>query len=114
MKIKKKVLSRKKFNKYMDAIRKSDGYVCELNSLSDKYGGEGYLFPPNCVDELVKLLEYVFDDKGEWIEYFIYELDFGTEYHDGDVTEEDKNIPLATVDDLYDLLISNLERNDDV
>lgn len=59
--------------------------------------------------QLIKLLEIAFGDchKDSWIEYFIYELNFGKSYKDGDITNEDGTpIDLSTVDKLYDFLIS--------
>lgn len=65
--------------------------------------------------EVVKLLGNLMGDESDWISYFIYELDFGRNYKEGDVTERDVNgkeiiIPMGTVDDLYDVLIQNIAR----
>lgn len=41
-----------------------------------------------------------------WIDYFIYELDWGQDWKEGDVVDEDgNNIKLATLDDLWDYLV---------
>ena len=39
-----------------------------------------------------------------WIEYFLWELNFGEEWKPGTVTENGKDIPLKTTDDLWNLL----------
>ena len=45
----------------------------------------------------------LFDDFG----YFIYELEFGSKWHEGMVLDKNGNdIPLKDASDLYDLLLS--------
>lgn len=65
------------------------------------------LLPDNelVTNALLKLLKNQFKDDSDWIQYFIYELDFGQENwrlkaYDGDHNE----IPLKTAEDLYNLL----------
>ena len=62
------------------------------------------LIPDNILDiQLIKILKAETDDT-DWIEYFIYELDFGEKYEDGSITENGKNIKLKTPEDLWELL----------
>ena len=59
-------------------------------------------------------LEKMFCDDTDlgWIEYFVYDLDFGTKYEDGMIKDTDGNIiKLSTVEDLYNLLIKEIEEN---
>ena len=66
-------------------------------------------------EALVDLLEHNFRDDGEWISYWLYELDFGSKAEELTASEADGTpIPLGTVEDLYNLLIKNLEENDDL
>lgn len=60
-------------------------------------------------EQLIKLLKIATNDnhKDSWIEYFIWELDFGRLYKEGCVKILDKNFTLKTASDLWDLL--NLE-----
>ena len=59
---------------------------------------------------LIKLLQIQFDDKGSWIEYFIYDLNFGKEYKGVCVTDENGiNIKLSSAGKLYDFLIANMK-----
>lgn len=61
-------------------------------------------------NQIIKILQITFKDKSKWVEYFIYDLNFGKDYKPGMVTEKDgENIELSTSENLYDLLISNLE-----
>jgi len=57
-------------------------------------------------DSLVDLLKHLTDDnENRWIEYFIYELDFGKENWRLKVYDKDESeIPLATIDDLWAIL----------
>ena len=51
-----------------------------------------------------KLIKHSFDDKFGWVEYFIYDLEWGKKYKKGSVTENGKITPLKTLEDLYELL----------
>lgn len=62
----------------------------------------------NVVVTLLKKLMY---DRDEWIEYFIYELDYGRSYEPGMITEADgTEIDLSSAEKLYNYLISEYER----
>lgn len=64
-------------------------------------------------DEIVKLLSYIFKDQDKWIEYWVYERDFGRDWYDGCAHEADgTNIDLSTVRKLYDFLIKNMGFNE--
>ena len=52
----------------------------------------------------IDMLEEIMDDKSEWIQYWLYELDCGTKYKPGCITFSDKNVKLKTLDDLWDIL----------
>lgn len=55
------------------------------------------------VDGLLKLLKEIFNDKSGWIEYFIYEMDFGSK--DLGVWRADKSkVDLSDAGKLYDFL----------
>jgi hypothetical protein len=60
-------------------------------------------------EQLIKVLKIATNDNTQhsWIEYFIWELDFGKKYEDGRVQMSGKDIKLQTASDLWDLL--NLE-----
>lgn len=56
---------------------------------------------------VVNLLKKLMNDKHEWIEYFIYELDYGRSYEPGMISESDgTNIDLSTAEKLYSYLKS--------
>ena len=57
-------------------------------------------------DVIIDFLETATNDKGEWITYFVYELDFGKENNRLQVYDkDDSEIPLSTLDDLWNILI---------
>lgn len=59
---------------------------------------------------LLYLLKTAFGDnhRDSWIDYFIYELEFGEKYKDGCATNKDgSNIDLSTSEKLYEFLIGN-------
>ena len=46
------------------------------------------------------------DNSKSWIEYFLWELNFGKENYRLKVTDNGKNIPMSTASELYDYLIN--------
>lgn len=64
------------------------------------------LLPDNTILQqgLIKVLKDAMNDKGNWIEYFIFELDFGRKNDILKVTIDDVEQPLHTPTDLYNLL----------
>lgn len=59
--------------------------------------------------QLIHLLKLAFqDEEDSWIEYFIYELEFGRNYTDGCAKMADgSHIKLYNASDLYDFLLTN-------
>jgi hypothetical protein len=63
------------------------------------------------MNQLLKLLRIAFndDDKDSWIDYYIWELDFGTKYESSCGKNKDGTlIYLRNNDELYDFLINNI------
>ena len=58
-------------------------------------------------DEVIGIWEKLTNDTSKWIEYFIYELNFGKENHRLKVYEKDgvTEIPLANINDLWTILM---------
>ena len=55
--------------------------------------------------QIIKLLEASMHDNSDWIEYFIYDLDFGKDYKEGCANYKDKTpIDLSSAEKLYDFL----------
>ena len=57
-------------------------------------------------NQLVKILKTAMNDsqKDGWIDYFLWELDFGNEWEEGKISVGDKDFKLKTAEDLWNLL----------
>ena len=86
-----------------------DNEIVINNYLTAEFGDAIFYPYSNYESQMIKVLENVFDDTNEWISYFIYELDFGRKWKPGCVTEDGKDIPLSTPEQLYDMISENLE-----
>lgn len=88
-------------------IRKDNEIVIN-NYLTIEFG-DSIVYPYSRYEvQMVKVLENVFNDVSGWISYFIYELDFGRQWKPGTVTEDGKDVPLSTPEELYNMLANNL------
>ena len=106
------VMSKESFCEVMDNYRSMFDFTDEMNDLFDKYKMDGNIFPPLCTETVIDLLEYIFNDVDGWIRYWTFEVDFGKDYEDGNAKDADgSNIPLKTVEELYDLLVRNMKEN---
>ena len=106
------IMSKKSFCEVMDNYKSMWEFTDEMNDLFSKYESDGEVYPPMCTGTVIDLLEYIFNDVGEWIQYWTFELGFGKEYGDGYVKDKyGEVIPLKTVEDLYDLLVRNMEES---
>lgn len=56
------------------------------------------------IEQLIKVLRYETLDDNDWIGHFIWELDFGSKWYDGCITDNGKNIKMKTTEDLWEML----------
>lgn len=106
------IMSKESFCRVMDNYKSMWNFTDDMNDLFRKYKSDGEVFPPMCTGTVVDLLEYIFNDVNEWIQYWTLELEFGERYEDGNVQDKDgNNISLKTSEDLYDLLVENMKEN---
>ena len=89
-----------------------DNEIVINNYLTAEFGDAIFYPYSNYEVQMVKVLEDIFHDTGEWISYYIYELDFGRKWEPGCVTEDGKDIPLSTPEELYDMLGNDKDRKD--
>ena len=54
---------------------------------------------------LFNTLKIIFEDKNDWIGYYVYELDWGKNWKKGTITEKGKDVKLKTTSDLYNILV---------
>ena len=61
---------------------------------------------------VIKMLEKMMKDKNENISYFIYKLNYGKEYQEGCIYDDEGNIDISTAEKLYDYLMSIYPKNE--
>lgn len=66
-----------------------------------------HFYFPTGTDNIIELLAMLTNDKNEWIDYWIYELDFGKRADELKCTDGNGNkIPMNTIEDLWAVLHS--------
>jgi hypothetical protein len=103
-------ISKELFIETINFIKERNDAQNKIDKLFRKEFTDG-LFWPYCRYEtqIVKVLEEIMGDKeNQWISYYCWEKDYGRDERLGYPTNKDgKVIPLATPEDLWNLLISN-------
>lgn len=99
-------MKKEKLKKYLESIKKITEQESKLDDalreISPDFGGYSNEL---AIDTLLNMMKDLAKDESEWIDYFIFELDWGKSYKDGMVTDENgKNIPLATIDDVLNII----------
>lgn len=111
------ILTLEEFKEVMEFWKKFNDFQNKINDLLDcMFPDDGYAFViPDGTDCLLRTLEIMFCDNNEvpsWIKYFTLDLEFGAKYEDGMIKDSDNNIiKLATIEDLYNVLIKEMEEN---
>lgn len=77
----------------------------EINTIMCTSGYADCFHPlSTIIDKFIELLSRVTNDNNNWISYFIFELDFGAKWKSGMVSDSEGDVPLETIDDLYEML----------
>lgn len=99
--------------KSFEGVIKSIKQYYDTNDKLTKVLNMGGTINDKVIEGVIRFIEKAYNDKSEWISYWIYELDFGKKYKKGTVTiGEGKNrkfIPLKTIKDLHKVLINNIK-----
>ena len=98
-----------KLKKVNDFVNKTNDEARELDDaiISDFFNAQSLSISHENI--VVELLENMFED-GDIISWWLYDLEYGTKYEDGCITEEDGTIiDISTAEKLYDYLIKNME-----
>ena len=98
-----------KFIRIINQIEKMDKKIDESSKIIRKlFDNEWDVYFPTGEFLLNDFLNDIFDDEEvDDIGYFIYELEFGSKWHEGMVLDKNGNdIPLKDASDLYNLLLS--------
>ena len=100
------MLKKKDFIRLMTEFKSLNDSLDNLNdAFSDLDKDFGGLRLGRVVALLLDVLQSTMEDKeNNWIELFIYEMDWGKNYKTGCITDNGKNIPLKTFEDLYNIL----------
>lgn len=103
-----RIITQELFTEVIEDAKKSDDYQVWLNKQLKKNGVEGYIFQPNCVDDVIKLLHVCFGeaDAKDAISYFCLELDYGRKWKPGIWLESGTDVELSTPAHLYSYLAS--------
>lgn len=95
-------MTKENFAKLINAVKNHSDYIWNLyKDYSIDFVNSPVMEIEN---EITKYLKAQFDDKSDWISYWMWELDFGENWKPGTVTENGNDIPLKTIDDLWNLL----------
>ena len=109
------IISKEKFVEIINRLKKYNELQNDINELFNESIDNKEMDFMNarsiCIGHesvVVYLLERMFDT--DMISYFIYELNYGEDYTEGCVLDENmNNIDLSTSEKLYDYLIKSLE-----
>ena len=115
------MISKEKFNEIINFLRDTydeiDKIEYEMRISPSKFVQEMSIPRPGFYqDYIVDLLDIMFDenddeeDIGRWVNYFVYDLDFGREYYPGCVQIKEKEIDISTADKLYDFLVDRMNQ----
>lgn len=104
------------FAKHISAIEELSKIESGINSLLFKYNTtrekEASVQFPTLESNAVELLKVITNDMGGWIDYWIYDLDFGNKDM-GYPEINNRRFYLKTIRDLWDLLNDNPNYIDD-
>ena len=79
----------------------SDAFQLILNEDRVNFGYDNSIL----ITAIFRLLKEVMQDEGEWIDYWVFDLECGKEYKKGCATEKDgKEIKIDTIENLYKYL----------
>lgn len=89
----------------MEFVRARREFLQRVGDLMSEYFESLISLEGEYESRYLELLKDVFNDDGDWISYWVYELDFGRKARKNSITDKDgRNIPIKTMKDLYNLL----------
>ena len=93
------------FKRYITHIKQEIRHIQSLNDVCYSYNAIDTKFGYTIlIDDAIELLELLLKDEQGWIEYWVNDLDFGEKYKEGCVKINNKNVPLKTIKDLWNIL----------
>lgn len=103
-------ITKKEFVNAIESLQLQNEQDAAISSLLSKAFPNAFgagLFPQNDIIQngMIALLEDLMNDKGEWIKYFIVELDFGKEAYRLKVYHINREHILSDAGKLYDFIL---------
>lgn len=95
-------------NKLEEFDKKMNDVDVSMKALSPDFCG---FYAPQVFYIVLDILSEIFDDKEDWLSYFMFERDWLHDWSVGDVLVDDKPVDLSTWDKVYDFLINNMNEN---
>ena len=106
-------MTRKQFKTFMKEYKSLDEDGYKLNEVFKVFEPDfGYITFSRYKELIYNILRVTMnDEENDWIGYFIWGQNWGKNNKPGNVKIRGKNIPLKTVDDLYNILTLNNKDN---
>ena len=96
-------MTKQDFCECMKLIKEQYDRCYKLNDdIYEIFGGGDKLWVTLNVNTEIAILEKAMDDKDEWIEYYIYDCNWGSV--DNDVRINGEPVTFKTYEDLYDMI----------
>ena len=100
------VISKDLFVEVINDLMAACDYAEDLNKFFESHDVDGYIYQPDCFVTVMKLLITLFKDEAQWLDTYIFNLEFGKKWKPGSIVDDGKEIKLSTPEELYDVLIS--------
>lgn len=97
--------------KVKDYIKKEQAVDDALRALSPDFGG---FCMGDAISDIIDLLEMCMGDESNWLSYYVWETDCGTNSCADSVSEDGKRIPFRTIEDVYNLMASEEKKDDTI
>lgn len=98
-------MTKKEFIKIMKEFIEISKTEDELNDVLKKFDPDfNFITFSRHATLFIDTLKIAINDSNGWIGYWLYELDFGKNAKKNTVTINKRNIPIKTLDNLYDII----------
>lgn len=102
-------MTKQDFCECMELIKEQYDRCDKLNDgIYELFGGGDKLWDTLNINTEIKIMSKAMGDKNEWIEYYIYECNWGSV--DNDVRIDGKSVSLKTYEDLYELIVDRKDK----
>ena len=104
------MISKELFVKTMERLKSLDEKMNAVDDALHELSPDFCSFyVPEITDIVVDLLKGVFNDKDNWLDYFVFEKDFLRIMKYGDVMVDNNIVDVGNWGNVYDFLIKNME-----